>query len=121
MPWALPLIIVAIAGFYRLVNPVIQNYPIQCLWKLLTGTQCPACGFQRACHALVHGHPLEALSYNYFFVLSIPLAITVILCEWYNWHHKFDGLRVLVHHPCTLKGYIALFFTWWVLRNILGI
>lgn len=121
MPYALPFIILAMVGFYYLVNPIMQHYPIQCIWKVLTGTQCPACGFQRALHALLHGRYGEALSYNYFFIISIPLAFIAILSEWYNYHHIFDGLHAFVHHQYTIKTYVVLYFTWWVLRNILSI
>lgn len=121
MPYAFPIIILAMAGFYYLVNPVVQHYPLQCIWKVFTGTQCPACGFQRACHALIHGHFSEALSYNYFFVVSVPLAFIAIMAEWYNFHHKLDCLRAFVHNQFTLKTYVVLYFSWWVLRNLLNI
>ena len=121
MPYALPVIILAIVGFFYLVNPIVQHYPIQCPWRLLTSTQCPACGFQRAVHALIHGQLVEALSYNYFFVVSIPLAVAVVLAEWYNYHHKLDFLRSFVHHRYTIKAYVAIYFAWWVLRNILEV
>ena len=121
MSFALPFIVLALSGFYYLINPIMDHYPIQCIWKVLTGTQCPACGFQRALHAVLHGQFKEALSYNYFFVVSIPLAIATILSEWYNFHHIFDGVYRFIHHQYTIRTYILLYFSWWVLRNLLRI
>ena len=121
MPYVLPVFIVIMGVFYYLVNPVMQHYPLKCIWKVLTGTQCPACGFQRAVYALVHGNYWEALSYNYFFVISIPLAFTAVLAEWYNYHHKLDFLHDFLHNQYTLKSYVVLYFAWWVIRNFLNI
>jgi len=121
MPYALPIIIVIMGVFYYLVNPVMQHYPLQCIWKVLTGTQCPACGFQRAVYALVHGNYWEALSYNYFFVISIPFALSAVLAEWYNYHHKLDFLCDFLHNRYTLKSYIVLYFAWWIIRNFFNI
>ena len=121
MPYALPLIVLVIVAFYYFVNPLIGSFPIKCVWHDLTGTQCPACGFQRAVHSLSHGRILEALSYNYFFVISIPYAVLAILATWYNYNHVFDGLRNFVYHRYTLKTYVVIFFFWWIVRNIFNI
>lgn len=121
MPFALPIILFALIIWYYNVNPTIQHYPLQCIWKALTGTQCPACGFQRALHALLHGKIGEAFSYNYFFIFSIPLALGAILSEWYNYHHIFDRLRTFIHNSFTLKMYIVFYFAWWIFRNIFNL
>lgn len=121
MPYALPVIVLVIVVFYYLVNPLIDTFPIKCIWHELTGTQCPACGFQRAVHALTHGKILEALSFNYFFVISVPYAALAILATWYNRNHVFDGIRKIIFHRYTLYYYIAAYFLWWIVRNILDI
>ena len=121
MPYTLPVILLVMGGFYYLVNPIMRHFPLQCFWRLLTGTQCPACGFQRAMHALFHGQFAEALSCNYFFVISLPFALIVILAEWYNYHHKLDFLGTFVHSRYTLKAYVALYFLWWIMRNVLNV
>lgn len=121
MSFILPMIMIVMGIVFYFVNPTTRHFPFLCLWKVVTGTQCPACGFQRAFHALIHGYLVEALSYNYFFVLSIPLAFSAILSEWYNYHHKLDWLWAIVHNRYTLITYVFLYFCWWILRNILGI
>ena len=121
MPYALPVILVLLGIIYYFVNPLSTGHPIQCPWHVLTGTLCPACGSQRALNALVHGHLGQALSYNYFFILSIPYALIAVLISWYNRSHRFDGLKRIAFHPITLKAYVVLFFVWWIGRNLLGI
>lgn len=122
MPILFPAIIVVAGIIYYVFDPTIptQFFP-KCPFHWLTGWQCPACGIQRAFHALLHGHFLQALQYNYFFIISIPLLIGVILVEWYNQRHWFDKLERIVNHRITLHIYIILFFVWWIVRNILHI
>ena len=119
MPYAFPVIIALLAVIYFFVNPLASGHPIQCPWHMLTGTLCPACGTQRALNALVHGHLGQALSYNYFFVLSIPYAMIAVLVSWYNFGNRLDGLKRIAFHPITLKAYVVLFFLWWIARNLL--
>ena len=121
MPYVFPVTLIGILILYYLVNPLQSNFPIQCPWHMLTGTQCPACGFQRALYSLLHGNIIDALSYNYFFIFSIPYALLAIVATWYNYNHVFDGLRTFVYHRLTLQTYIVLYFGWWIIRNIYNI
>jgi hypothetical protein len=47
-------------------------YP-KCMFNLLTGLHCPGCGATRATFALLHGEWDQALAFNAYFVLSLPL------------------------------------------------
>ena len=121
MAFIFPVVLILLGLFYYFVNPNIQHFPIQCPWRLCTGTLCPACGSQRALHALAHGNIAQALSYNYFFILSIPYALLAVLVSWYNFRHRLDGLKRVVFHPITLKAYVVIFMLWWIVRNLLGL
>ena len=118
MPYVFPIIVIGVLILYYLVNPTPPHLPPPPPRYLLTGTQCPACGFQMALHSLLNGSPLDALRYNYFFVFSIPYIFLAIVATWYNYHHVFDKLRTLVYHRITLRIYIALYFGWWIVRNL---
>ena len=63
----------AAAAVVLFVYPPLEVgfYP-RCPLFLLTGIYCPGCGALRAAHALLHGHVLEALDFNVFFVLFLP-------------------------------------------------
>ncbi len=121
MPYVFPLIVGMLIVVYYYVDPVQVRFALPCPWKLLTHTQCPSCGMQRALHAVVHGEILEALRYNYFFVLSIPYAVLAILVSWYNVGHRLDGLKEVVFHRYTLWGYVVAYCLWWVGRNVMGV
>lgn len=121
MAVAFPVIVIGMVCFYYFVDPNTVHFPIQCPWRMLTHTSCPACGMQRALFALMHGQPWQALQYNYFFVVSIPLALCAVLAQWYNFGGRMEPLRRVVFHRYTLYIYVALFCIWWVLRNLLGI
>lgn len=119
MTFAFPVLLILLGLFYYFVDPNNQHFLIQCPWRLCTGTLCPACGSQRALYALAHGNVVKALSYNYFFVLSVPYAVAAMLVSWYNFGHCLDCLKRIVFHPITLKTYVILFCTWWIVRNLL--
>ena len=121
MALAFPVILILLGATYYFMDPASKMHLIQCPWRLLTGTLCPACGSQRALHAVVHGHWIEAWKYNYFFVISIPYALAAVLVSWYNFGNRLDGLKRIVFHPIVLRTYVVLFFAWWILRNLLGI
>lgn len=44
-----------------------------------------------------------------------------ILATWYNYNHLFDGLKRIIYHRYTLRAYIAIYFIWWIVRNIFKI
>ena len=93
----------------------------KCPVKLLTGYDCPGCGFQRAFHALLHGNLWEAIHYNLFLLIAIPL-----LCMWCinSFVIKRSVLpatkRLLVKiNKAIVNLYIVCYFTWFVVRNVI--
>lgn len=88
----------------------------KCPFRLLTGLDCPACGSQRALHALVHGRVVEALGYNPFLVVSIPYFLLVAYTTFWPQSRQGRLLRY-VQHPTVIRIYAAIFIFWWVFRN----
>lgn len=72
----LVLFAVACVVLYYL-DPVKYVFMPKCPFKMLTGLDCPGCGFQRAMHALLHGHVMQAIRFNFslssLFLTSLPL------------------------------------------------
>jgi hypothetical protein len=119
--WVGGLAIVAVLAVLYLLNPVEQPLMPKCPFKLLTGLSCPGCGFQRAMHAALHGHWLEALSYNYWFTFALPYFAAVVTEKWVlrgRWKQKAEAV---VEHPILIYTYVTTFFLWFVIRNILHI
>jgi hypothetical protein len=87
-----------------------------CVFRQLTGLQCPGCGSTRALHQLLHGHFVAAFTLNPLFVIAIPLLLYVLL--------KYTTLsfRGITPKPNALPArYIYLIFvvivSFWILRN----
>lgn len=118
---AVALVAGGIVGVLYWFPPAETGWMPKCPMKLCTGWDCPACGFQRATHALLHGNVAEALAYNYFFVISIPYFVAVVIGKWgvkgkLQWHWQR-----IVEHRYAVSAYIVLFMLWWVVRNIWGL
>ena len=110
--------------FYYLAEPQESVIMPKCILKLITGYQCPSCGTQRAVPARWHGHPKQALAYNYFFIISIPLFLIAVYAFWgikkKNPSRTIVALYNFVTNRYILICYILLFFGWWILRNAIG-
>lgn len=112
------LAIVAVAGMACLFDPMKNIFSPQCQFHLLTGWSCPGCGVQRAFHSLAHGRIAEALSYNYFLVVSIPYALAVMVAWVMKQRGHYNRVIAEIEHPKYVKLFVVLFFVWWVVRNI---
>ncbi len=88
----------------------------KCPFRLLTGFDCPACGSQRALHALVHGRVAESLGHNPFLVISIPYFLLVAYTTFWP-QARERGLLRYVQHPTVIYLYAAVFILWWIVRN----
>lgn len=118
---AIPATIIVAGIVYYIFDPTAYVAFPKCRFFMLTGLKCPACGLQRAVHALLSGNIVEAFSYNLFLMLSLPYAVALTVGEYYNFGGRLDGLKKFTQSHAVVYTYIVLFFIWWVLRNILGI
>ena len=106
---------------YFTYNPSLSKWFPQCPVKMLTGLSCPSCGVQRAFHALLHGQFGEALSYNYFFVLSIPYLALACLAALLRKIDRGEKIASILDGRVLAWIYVAAFIVWFIVRNILKI
>ena len=101
-------------------NPIDSVWMPRCLFKSLTGLNCPGCGMLRAVHAALHGRLSEAVGYNYWLMLTVPY-VSVLGLQWLLPQGKLKTTtqRLLVHR-CVVGFYIVTFLVWFVLRNVWG-
>lgn len=105
----------ALAAIYYFVDPATAIWVPQCPFRLLTGLDCPACGSQRALHAVLHGAWAEALGYNPFLMISLPyLALVAYTTVRPPGEHS--ALKY-VRYPHTVRLYLMLIVVWWIVRN----
>lgn len=68
-----------------LVPPgLLDRLPALCLFRNLTGWECPGCGMTRAVLSLLRGDLATALHYNRMVVLVFPLLCCLLLTELRN-------------------------------------
>lgn len=118
---AIPVAIIVAGIVYYIFDPSEYVAFPKCRFFVLTGLKCPACGLQRAVHALLSGNVVEAFSYNLFLLFSLPYAVALVLGEYYNFGGRFDRLKRFTQSRAMVYAYILLFFIWWVLRNVCGL
>ncbi|MDE7125963.1 MAG: DUF2752 domain-containing protein [Muribaculaceae bacterium] len=86
----------------------------RCVFKAITGYDCPGCGSQRAFHALLHGNVYEAFVLNPAVFALVPLAVLYALAEWCGCS-RLRGWLVNRYALCLLVAAIVL---WTVARNV---
>ena len=114
------LFAIIITVYYN-YSPTDNYWFPPCLFKKCTGLCCPGCGIQRAVHSILNGNWAEALSYNYFFVISIPYAINLSVAFVLQKNHRCSRLSELLAHRFFARIYVCCFFFWFIIRNIIGI
>lgn len=110
-------VIVAAMVLYFFVNPEYSEFVPKCMLKQLTGYDCPSCGAQRAFHAVLHGNFAKAISYNPFFVISVPYFLLVLYATFFG-NSIATKVRSVTFHKYAVYTYIVLFFAWWIIRNM---
>lgn len=108
----------AMGGLFFVFDPLKAGFFPRCPFNLLTGLYCPGCGTQRAIHALVHGHLLQAAGYNLLSVLALPLVgySAVAFAGSHLW-----GLPLrqdIFYRPWFAKAVLGTVLLFWVLRNL---
>lgn len=108
-------------GIYFWCDPTLYLWFPKCPTKILTGWSCPGCGIQRAIHALLNGRLSEAVSYNYFFILSIPYALILSIAWMLKKKQKTVKIVAVMEHKNGALIYVIAFIIWFVLRNIYNV
>ena len=116
--WARLLGLGLLLLLYALVDPALGYFP-SCQIYRWTGVRCPGCGTQRALHALLGGRLGEALHYNYFLLIMLPLGLLYLALPRYG--ERWPRLARLLRHPMTLLLVALLTLGWVVLRNCYGL
>lgn len=115
---ALTTLLILLGAAYYFFDPAEAAWMPKCLWKSLTGTDCPGCGSQRMAHALLHGDIAGAWRANAFAVVVLPFIPFLIWLEKTRKRHW--RLYAALHRPASIYILLALILAWWLLRNLGG-
>ena len=118
--WMVTVALAVVCVVYYHVDPSQCTLAPKCVVKLATGLDCPGCGFQRALHALLHGHFRKAIDYNPFLLVG---AATI--CLWAGGQFLLRKAadcgterRLARLNRGVIYLYILCYFSWFILRNI---
>jgi uncharacterized protein DUF2752 len=90
-------------------------YPV-CIFRLLTGLQCPGCGSTRAMHQVLHGHFATAFTLNPLLLLAIPFMLFAFLR--YSVIVMRGGVpRQNVLPASVIYGLFFVVVSFWIFRN----
>ena len=70
--WSTVAVVGAGVAAIGALNPARSSVYPSCIFRRLTGLECPGCGCARALHALLHLHLGNAVGYNVLVVLTLP-------------------------------------------------
>ena len=105
---------VLLAGYY-LLGPESGVYP-RCLFRQVTGLECPGCGSQRAIHALLHGRVAEAWSYNALLLVEIPLIGLLLAAQ--PLRSRYPRLHRVLNSLTVILIVLATIIAWTIFRNL---
>jgi hypothetical protein len=71
--------IILLAGILYAVFVRLTGLAVPCIFRALTGWQCPGCGITRACLSLLKGEIRTSFSYNPFLYIAGPCIIYLIV------------------------------------------
>lgn len=103
------------AAVYFMFDPSETRWMPRCLWKTLTGWDCPGCGTQRMTHALLHGDLAAAWHANAFALCLLPLIAGYLYLELAHPRHR--RLYARFHHPMVMPLLATAVVLWTILRN----
>ena len=70
-------------GYLFFHNP--HQYPLPCLFHIITGLYCPGCGAGRASYSILHGRFYMAFRYNPMYVTLLPFLGVYIVARLIDW------------------------------------
>ncbi|MCM1483065.1 MAG: DUF2752 domain-containing protein [Muribaculaceae bacterium] len=112
---AIGLCAAAVLALYAFVDPATHLFP-RCIFKSLTGLDCPGCGSQRAVHALLTGHIADAWRFNAMLVASLPvLAVMLVAGAMRRRWPRFDAA---LNSCVAILAWGVAVILWWIGRNL---
>lgn len=110
------IIVVGLIILYGIFDPATSIVAPKCLFKTLTGYDCPSCGGQRALHALLNGEISRAFMLNPFLFIATPLIVAIAYTS-FSKSKLAQHLKPIVQSSTAILIYLLLYIGWWIFRN----
>ena len=108
---------VALALIYYFMDPATSPYAPKCIFRVVTGYECPGCGSQRFIHAILHGDIPAAASANFLLLPLLPYLLFWI------WIETDPSLTPRLHRALNsipaIITLLIIFLLWTLIRNFL--
>jgi hypothetical protein len=111
------LFVLAIAA-YALRETGGTGWMPGCVFRKMTGLECPGCGMTRGTYALLHGRFKDAFLFNPVGMILLPLALLGIAIELWAW--VMDRPLKFRLNPGRWGALVigVVLMVWWIGRNI---
>ncbi len=111
------IVAAALSVAYYAVDPASAEFAPRCVFKAVTGLDCPGCGSQRMFHALLHGDITGAWAYNPFLLLMLPVLALLAYSAATRTRHP--RLYARLNSPFMITTLFILLVGWSIMRNIM--
>lgn len=110
---------VAAAVVYSMFDPAENGWFPRCVFRTVTGFECPGCGAQRAIHRLLHFDICGALRQNALIVVAIPyVALLFALDTARRPTPRMMRWRDALFSPTAICIVLAVVVAFWIARNL---
>jgi hypothetical protein len=114
---AAAVLIPVAASILYTYSPLEYGFYPRCMFRMVTGLNCPGCGATRSVYSLMHGEPAAAFSYNPLFVTALPFMIVVVAqLAWSLCTGR--PVRIIKAPVWVAKVVFGLVLVYWIVRNL---
>ena len=109
---------IGVITVYYFFSPSSEVFFPACPFKKMTGYDCPFCGSQRAFHELLHFRFLQALQYNFLFILAIHYSFLAFFSNFGFVGGKFPWLKKVLYGKKTIIFIFCMILFFFFARNL---
>lgn len=116
--WVSLIVAVIAVAAYQLRQDGGAGWMPGCLFRRITGLECPGCGMTRASYAFLNGRFLEAFWFNPVGVILFPIAVFGVGLEVVAWVRGKPARFSLRSGRWGATVLAVVMIAWWVARNL---
>lgn len=108
--------LVVVAALYYIFNPATSVWAPKCMFKMMTGYECPGCGSQRLLHSLLHGDIASAWRANAYLLCISPLLLLMVFAAMQR--VRYPRLYAAVNSLPVIAVVCISLVAWTIIRNL---